>query len=113
MRQHGEGGVVIAEPRLDLRQRPFRLRLENSVVRVIVYRTFRLFQRLFLFSEAGIGKGEKSTSPVYVERNYRLRRRFDRLQGAGEGAPRFLRVSGPFVTETEIDQKLLAVKIGR
>src|ERR1041385_1124144 len=89
MRQSGEGSVVIAKAGPDLRQRPFRLRPCNPIVRIIVKRALRLPQRFFFFSEAGIDESKRDWQPIRIGSNARVRGWFENLKCPGEGTARF------------------------
>src|SRR5437868_432801 len=67
MGQRSEGGVAIAELRVDLSERHLGLRFGDRVGSVSFDGALRLLQRFFLFAQPGIGKRESNSRAIRIE----------------------------------------------
>ena len=56
MRKSCDSGIEIAKARLNLREGGFRLGFGHSVSLVVGHGSSRLFQRLFLVAQTGVGQ---------------------------------------------------------
>src|SRR6266536_3903510 len=104
MRNSGDGGIEIAETRLNLRECGLRPRLVYCIRLVVFDSTLRLLQRLFLFSKAGVSEGKSIRCAVRVWRNRRIRFRFDRVDRARETSTCILIPPCPLLTKTKLNQ---------
>src|SRR5262249_788384 len=104
MRQRSNGGVEVAEPRLNLCKRRLGIRSGKSIGRVISHSASCLLQCLLLVTKTGISKRENDAQLRIIRSNNEIWRGLDCLNCTRKSRMRFVRASGPFLAVTQIDQ---------
>src|SRR6266478_7626851 len=113
MRKSGDGGIEIAETRLNLRECGLRPRLVYRIRLVVFDSTLRLLQSFCLFSKPGISQSKSVRCAVRVRRNQCIRFRFDRFNRARKTSTRILIPPCPLLTKTKLDQSELGNGVER
>src|SRR5882724_11980724 len=104
MRKSGDGGIEIAETRLNLRECGLRPRLVYRIRLVVFDSTLRLLQRLFLFSKPGISEGKSIRCAVRVWWNGCIRPGFNRFDRARKTSTCILIPPCPLLTKAKLHQ---------
>src|SRR2546430_1273402 len=112
MRKSGDGGIEIAETRLNLRECGLR-RLVYRIRLVVFDSTLRLLERLLLFSKPSISEGKSVRCSVRVCLNRCIRFRFNRFDRARETSTRIRIAACPLLTKAKLDQRELGNGVER